>query len=192
VAVTVFAQRFRDLIQFTFVPPEPGGPNYFNVAAANANGVEAVLRLRPSGPVNGSISYTHLASEVTDAGFDSGDAATFVEGERLLRRPADAVALRLESALVGRIRLGALLSWVGPRDDVRFGQFPEPNQRVELPSYATLDLSGTFTVLHRRRGTPVLDVTTRIENLFDESYEQGVGFPARGRGVFLGLSTSVR
>ncbi len=49
--VTVFAQRFRDLIQFTFVPPEPGGPNYFNVASANANGVEAVLHLRPAGPV---------------------------------------------------------------------------------------------------------------------------------------------
>jgi vitamin B12 transporter len=192
VGVTVFAQRFRDLIQFTFVPPEPGGPNFFNVAAANANGVEAVLHLRPAGPLKGSISYTRVASKVTDAGFDSGDAATFVEGERLLRRPEDALSFRLESGFAGRIRLGALLSWVGPRDDVRFGQFPEPNQRVELPSYTTLDLSGTFTVLHRRRGAPSLDLTARVENLFDESYEQGVGFPARGRGVFLGLSTSVQ
>jgi vitamin B12 transporter len=192
VGVTVFAQRFRDLIQFTFVPPEPGGPNYFNVAAANANGVEAVLHLRPAGPVQGSIAYTHLASKVTDAGFDSGDAATFVEGERLLRRPEDALAVRVQSAFAGRIRLGAMLSWAGPRDDVRFGQFPEPNQRVELPSYITLDLSGTFTVLHRRRGTPGLDLTARVENLFDESYEQAVAFPARGRGVFVGLSTHVQ
>jgi vitamin B12 transporter len=192
VGVTVFAQRFRDLIQFTFVPPEPGGPNYFNVAAANANGVETVLHLRPAGPVKGTFSYTHLASEVTDAGFESGDAATFVEGDRLLRRPKDALSLRLESAFAERVRLGALLSWVGARDDVRFGQFPEPNQRVELPSYATLDVSGTFTVLHGRRATPGLDLTARIENLLDESYEQGVGFPARGRGVFVGLSTNVQ
>ncbi len=190
--VTVFAQRFRDLIQYTFVPPQPGGPNYFNVAAANANGVEAVLHLRPGGPVKGSISYTRLISKVTDAGFDSGDAATFVEGERLLRRPDDAFSVRLESAFAARIRLQAMLSWVGSRDDVRFGQFPEPNQRVELPSYTTLDLSGTFTVLHRRQGRPSLDVTGRIENLFDESYEQAVAFPARGRGVFVGLSTHVR
>jgi vitamin B12 transporter len=192
VGVTVFAQRFRDLIQFTFVPPEPGGPNFFNVAAANANGVEAVLHVRPAGPVNGSIAYTRVASKVTDAGFDSGDAATFVEGERLLRRPKDALTFRVESAFAGRIRLGGLLSWAGPRDDVRFGQFPEPNQRVELPAYTTLDLSGTFTVLHRRRGTPGLDLTTRVENLFDERYEQGVGFPARGRGVFVGVSTNVQ
>jgi vitamin B12 transporter len=192
VGITAFAQRFRDLIQFTFVPPEPGGPNFFNVAAADANGVEAVLHLRPGGPVSGSISYTYLASEVTDAGFDAGDAATFVEGERLLRRPQDALAFRLESAFAGRIRLGALLSWIGSRDDIRFGQFPEPNQRLELPAYTTLDLSGTLTVLHHRRGTPGLDLTARVENLFDETYEQAVAFPARGRGVFVGLSTRVQ
>jgi vitamin B12 transporter len=191
VAVTLFAQRFRDLIQFTFVPPDPGGPNYFNVAAANSRGIEGTLHLRPSGPLSGSISYTRLWTEVTDAGFDAGDAATFVEGERLLRRPDDAVALRVASAL-GRVRLGTVLSWVGSRDDVRFGQFPEPNQRVELPAYTTLDLSGTFSVLQRRRGNPALDVTARVENVFDEQYEQAVGFPARGRGVFVGLSTSVQ
>jgi vitamin B12 transporter len=192
VGITLFAQRFRDLIQFTFVPPTPGGPNYFNVAAANAKGVEAVVHLRPSGPVRGSVSYTRLESEVTDAGFDAGDAATFVEGRQLLRRPQDALALTVESALAGRVRLGGVFSWVGSRDDVRFGQFPEPNQRVELPSYTTVDLSGVVTVLRRRSGTPALDLTARVENLFDEGYEQAVGFPARGRGVFVGLSSHVR
>ncbi len=192
IGVTLFAQRFRDLIQFTFVPPAPGGPNYFNVAAADADGIEAVLHVRPPGPVRGSVSYTRLASEVTDAGFDAGDAATFVEGERLLRRPEDALSVQVESALARRVRLGALLSWVGPRDDIRFGQFPEPNQRVELPAYATLDLSGTLTILHRRQGVPSLDLTVRVENLLDERYEQAVAFPARGRGVFVGLSTHVQ
>lgn len=192
VSVTAFAQRFRDLIQYTFLPPAPGGANYFNVAAADANGVEATLSFQPSGPVKGSVSYTRLASKVTDAGFESGDAATFVEGERLLRRPEDALTVRLESALAGRARLGALLSWVGSRDDIRFGQFPEPNRRVELPAYTTLDLSGAFTVLPRRRGAPSLDVTARVENLLDERYEQAVAFPARGRGVFVGLSTHVQ
>jgi outer membrane cobalamin receptor len=173
------------------VPPPPRGPNSYTLPAANATGVEAVLHLRPGGPVRGSLSYTRLASEVTDAGFESGDAATFVQDERLLRRPDDALALRLESAFTGRVRLGATFSWVGSRDDVRFGQFPEPNERVELPSYTTLALDGTMSILHRRPGSPGLDLTARVENLFDESYEQGVGFPARGRGVFVGLSTRV-
>jgi vitamin B12 transporter len=191
VGITVFAQRFRDLIQFTFVPPVPGGPNYFNVAAANANGVEAALGVG-SGPVRGSLSYTRLWTEVTDAGFDAGDAATFVEGQRLLRRPDDAVTARVESSLAGLVRVAAVLAWVGSRDDVRFGQFPEPNRRVELPSYTTLDLSGVFGVLPGRRGRPGLDLTARVENLFDARYEQSVGFPARGRGLFVGISTDVR
>jgi vitamin B12 transporter len=191
IGVTGFVQRFRDLIQYTFVPPEPGGANYFNVAAADANGVEAVLQAG-SGTVRGTLAYTHLWTEVTDAGFDAGEAATFVEGERLLRRPDDAVTAQLETTVAERARLGATLTWSGPRDDVRFGQFPEPNQRVELPSYATLDLSSVVTLLPARRGRPNLDLTARVENVFDEEYEQSVGFPARGRGVFIGASTGVR
>jgi vitamin B12 transporter len=191
IGVTGFVQRFRDLIQFTFAPPDPGGPNYFNVAAADANGVEAVLQAGTAA-VRGTLSYTHLWTEVTDAGFDAGEAATFVEGQRLLRRPDDAVSAQLETTAIERVRLGATLTWSGPRDDIRFGQFPEPNQRVELPSYTTLDLSGVVTVLAERQGRPGLELTARVENLFDEQYEQSVGFPARGRGLFIGASTGVR
>ena len=191
VALTGFAQRFRDLIQFTFVPPQPGGPNYFNVAAADANGLEARLEAG-SGPVRGSLSYTRVWTEVTDAGFDAGEAATFVEGDRLLRRPDDAVSAVIETTVAGGVRVAATVAWSGPTDDIRFGQFPEPNQRVELPSYATLDLSTVVTVLAGRRGRPGLALTGRIENVFDERYEQSVGFPARSRGVFVGVSSEVR
>ena len=98
----------------------------------------------------------------------------------------------MESTLANRIRLSAVLAWVGTRDDIRFGQFPEPNQRVQLPSYTTLDLSGTVTVLPERRGRPSLEITARLENAFDERYEPSVGFPARGRGIFVGASTVFR
>jgi vitamin B12 transporter len=191
VALTGFIQRFRDLIQFTFVPPEPGGPNYFNVAAADANGLEARLEAG-SGPLAGSFSYTRVWTEVTDAGFDAGEAATFVEGERLLRRPAHALAVQLRTRVAERAQVAAAFTWAGSRDDIRFGQFPAPNQRVELPGYATLDLSTVITVLAARRGRPGLALTGRVENVFDERYEQSVGFPARSRGVFLGVSTDVR
>jgi vitamin B12 transporter len=192
VGITVFAQRFRDLIQYTFLTAAPADPNYFNVAAANASGLEATVRIHPRGPVQGAVSYTHLHTKVTDAGFDSGDAATFVEGERLLRRPDDAVTVRADAALAERFRLGARLLWAGSRDDIQFALFPDPSRRVTLPRYATLDLSATATVLRGRGGTPGLELTARVENLFDKNYEQAVGFPARGRGIFLGASTTVR
>jgi vitamin B12 transporter len=192
IGLTVFAQRFRDLIQYTFLTASPTDPNYFNVAAANSSGAEATLRIRPPGPIQGSVSYTRLHTEVTDAGFDAGEAANFVEGERLLRRPDDAVTVRADAALAERVRLGATLLWAGSRDDIRFAPFPEPSRRITLPSYATVDLSATATVLRTRPGTPGLELTARVENLFDEDYEQVVGYPARGRGVFVGAATTIQ
>ena len=43
-SATWFDQRFRDLIQYTFAPPTPSSPNYYNVAAANAYGLELEAR----------------------------------------------------------------------------------------------------------------------------------------------------
>jgi vitamin B12 transporter len=191
--VTGFAQRFRDLIQFNAITASPEDPNFFNVAAANASGMEATLRVRPAAQLEASVSYTHVATKVTDSGFDSDPAATFVEGDRLLRRPTDALSMRATYAGGGRLQLGAVLTWVGNRDDVRFNQFPEPSERVTLPSYATVDLSGTLTLLRSRPGgVPGLDLTARVENLFDEDYEQAVRFRSPGRAIFVGLATHVR
>jgi vitamin B12 transporter len=190
--VTAFAQRFRDLIQFNAVTASPDDPNFFNVAAANASGVEATVRVRPAAPLETSVSYSHVATKVTDSGFDSDPAATFLEGDRLLRRPSDAVTLRADYVGGGRFRLGTVLNWVGNRDDIRFNQFPEPSQRIELPAYATVDLSGTVSVLRPRAGgMPGVDLTARVENLFDEEYEQAARFKSPGRAIFVGVATHV-
>lgn len=193
VGLTGFVQRFRDLIQFNAATASPEDPNFFNVAKANASGVEATLRARPAAPLEATVSYAYVATKVTDSGFDSDPAATFVEGDRLLRRPTHAVTVRAAYLSGSRLRLGAALNWVGNRDDVQFNQFPEPSQRIELPSYATVDLSGMVTVLPARPGgVPGVDLTARVENLFDEEYEQAARFQSPGRAIFLGLATHVR
>ena len=192
VSLTGFAQRFRDLIQFTFAPPTPGGPNFFNVAAANASGVEAGVTLRPIAGLEVSGAYTRLHTEVTDAGFDSGEDATFVNGRRLLRRPDDLLTLSARLSPVEQWRVGAVLTVVGGRDDLRFAQFPDPTVRVTLPSYATLDLSGGWTVLPPRGAIPGLDLNARVENLFDESYEQAANYRSPGRTIVVGATAHVR
>jgi vitamin B12 transporter len=191
--VTAFAQRFRDLIQFNGATASPDDPNFFNVAAANASGMETTLSARPIDAIEGSISYAYVHTKVTDSGFDSDPAATFVEGDRLLRRPTHAVTIKADYVGMSRVRLGAALKWVGNRDDVEFNQFPTPSQRIELPSYVTVDLRSTVTVLSTRRGgMPGIDVTARVENLFDEDYEQAARFLSPGRAIFVGLTTHVR
>jgi vitamin B12 transporter len=190
--LTGFAQRFRDLIQFTFTPPSPGSPNFFNVARANASGVEVGLRVRAPAGFELEGSYTRLHTKVIDAGFDSGEDATFVDGKRLLRRPDDLATLRAQSNPARRVRGAAVLTVVGVRDDLLFGAFPEPTRRVELPSYATLDLSGSFTLLSPRGPTPGLELTARVENVFDESYEQAANYRSPGRTIVVGAAARVR
>jgi vitamin B12 transporter len=190
--VTGFAQRFRDLIQFTFAPPSPGDPNFFNVAEAEALGVEVGIRVRGPAGLELEGSYVGLHSEVQDAGFDSGEDATFVEGHRLLRRPAHLVSLRAGTSAARRVRAGAVLTVVGARDDLRFAQFPEPTRRVELPAYATLDLSGGIALLPARPGRPGFDLLVRVDNVLDEEYEQAAGYLSPGRTLVVGGTARVR
>jgi vitamin B12 transporter len=190
--VTGFLQRFRDLVQFTFAVANPGDPNYVNIAEANANGVEAALEVRNVGPLAGAVSYTWLDTDVGDAGFSVGADQEFVEGLPLIRRPKHSVSLRLNTAWRLPVQLGAVLTYVGSRDDLRFAQFPDPTRRIELPRYTTLDLSSTATLLPARRGAPGVGLRARIENVFNERYEQTAGFLARGRVVLVGVTSSIR
>ena len=193
IGVTVFTQQFRDLVQFTFLTASaPTDPNYFNIAAADASGVEAMLRVRPYRP-GGGVDQLHPPLDRGDRRrLRFGEAADFVEGERLLRRPDDAVTVRADATVDGSVqaRRDGLVGGEPRRHPLR-ASFPEPSQRVTLPSYTTVDLSATATLLHARPGTPGLDLTARVENLFDEDYEQAAGYPAPGRALFVGASAQV-
>jgi vitamin B12 transporter len=191
-SATAFAQRFRDLIQYAATPPAPDGPNYFNIAAANASGIEAGAELKRLGPVEAGASYTWLHTTVTDAGFDSGPDATFVQDQRLIRRPAHTLTLHAGVRPSARMQLGAVVTFVGSRDDLRFAQFPTPTARVTLPGYHTVDLSSRIILVRSRHGFPGFAAQARVENLFDEQYQQIAGFLSRGRTLVIGVASQVR
>ncbi|NIM52075.1 MAG: TonB-dependent receptor [Gemmatimonadales bacterium] len=183
-AATYFEQRFRDLIQFTFTVPAPGDPNYFNVAAANASGVEVEIRAVPLPEFTVGGSYTRLGADVVDAGFDAGPGAGFVVGERLLRRPTHTLAFGGSYRFLGRGSLSTRLSYVGNRDDRDFSTFPATP--VVLPGYVRVDVAAEVGVVQRRGALPGFTATVRVENLFDEQYEQVFGFPSPRRTVLVG------
>ena len=89
VGATYFNQRFRDMIQYNGLVDE-GAPNYYNLAAAtSSDGVELTLRVTPVAPLTIGASYTYTKTRVTNAGIDSSATASFVQGQRLLRRPTN-------------------------------------------------------------------------------------------------------
>ncbi len=183
--VAYFDQSFRDMIQYAFVTENEGDPNFYNVAAADASGVELTLRaiVVPGLTLGGN--YTYLNTVVTDAGFDSAPDDAFVEGERLLRRPTNHIAAFGQYRFLrDRALLGLRVDRVGDRDDRDFSGFPAA--RVTLPAYTRVDANAEFKLTSRRNTFLDLTLTGRVENLFNEEYQEVVGFPARGRVVALG------
>jgi vitamin B12 transporter len=178
---TYFDQRFRDMVVYDGGVAD-GQPNYRNGSAARARGIETGLTTSLGHGVTASASYTYLLAEATeDGGLPS---ASFARGERLIRRPAHSAALVLRTRLFDRATLGGSLAYVGRRDDVDFNQFP--SQRVELPPYSLVDLAAEVEILSPHYGRPGVSGTVRVENLFNEDYDQVVGFAGRRRGVFGG------
>jgi vitamin B12 transporter len=180
--VTAFRQRFRDLIQY--VPTEFGStdPNYANVTAARADGVELEWLLSPARPLDLSGSLTALKTEALTTGVED---PAFAEGEALLRRPE----LQATVGAVYRIgRLSTDLRWthVGERADLDFSTFPFG--RITLPAYDRVDLTGMFSgAAFGRRSV----VTARVENLLDSRYSEILNFPARGRTLWLGVESTI-
>ncbi len=181
VSATWFDQRFRDLIQYTFTPPTPTSPNYYNIAAADARGLELEARAVPAAPVAVTARYTWTHTASADSGFDG---ATFAQGRRLLRRPTGAASLDFAWRFGARGSASATAQHVGDRDDEDFSTFP--GTRVILPSYVRLDVAGEAVLLAGRGGRR-LAATLKVENLLDARYEQVLHFPARRRALYLGL-----
>jgi vitamin B12 transporter len=175
---TYFDQRFKDMIVYDGSVE----PTYRNGAAAKAKGVETGLTTSLGLNVRASASYTYLSTEATD---DAGlPSASFAAGQRLVRRPKHSAEVALRARVLDRASLGGSVTYVGARDDVDFSQFPA--QTVELPGYATVDLAAEVEVLRNLPGRPGLSGVLRVENLFNERYDQVVGFAGRRRGVFGG------
>jgi vitamin B12 transporter len=182
VRVTGFAQRFRDLIQYTGAPPTVGAPNYYNIAAANAGGVEFELGLPAIAGVQTSVGHTWTETRVVDAGFDSGASANFVAGQGLIRRPTHVSTLQLLRAF-GASTVSATVVRTGAREDRNFATFPATP--VELAAYTTVDLAGDLALPARLlRGARL---TLRAENVGNVGYEGISGFRAPGRALYAGL-----
>jgi vitamin B12 transporter len=130
-------------------------------------------------------------TEVTDAGFDTGGGAYFVEGETLLRRPAHTFAVRAAGTVAERGRLHTRVSYFGTRADRTFDPVTFAPSRLELPSYVLWTLGADWRVLDAAPRRPSLTISIRAENLLDEGYQEVYGYDAPGRQVYLGLSMGV-
>lgn len=195
---TWFDQRIEDLIQYTAAPPNPGDPNYYNVAEARSRGLELDADLDLGEATDGAMgdlevgaAYTWLDTEVIDSGFDSGPDAAFVDGDRLLRRPTHNLSVRASTPVTDGGRLHTRISWVGERVDRSFDPVTFASSRQTLPGYVRWSLGGEWDVFDSGvtgRGRSDASLTLRVDNLLDEAYQEVWGFEAPGRQIYVGIS----
>jgi vitamin B12 transporter len=132
-----------------------------NIGKAEVRGIEGSLGIR-SGIFGGRLAVTWMDTEVV------------ATGRELLRRPEEKASLVL-FVRPGEWTCGATLRYVGDRLD--FGDVP-------LDSFTTLDLT-----LARRFGERY-EPFARVENVFDEEYEEVTGIPAPGTSFAAGIELS--
>lgn len=176
---TYFDQRFRNLIDYNGTDTLV---NYFNVPGADARGVEVTSDAAFGGRMQTAVSYTFLDTRVTQSGVNTGGSGQFLLGLPLIRRPRHTASVVLTYRLATRGSAGLTALYTGDRADLNF----RTSQRVTLPSYTRVDLSGDLDLLEPRGALPGLALLARVENLFDRAYDEIENFPARRRSLLFG------
>lgn len=159
VGVTWFDTRIDNLITFDFA----SFPSTVkNVGKARTRGLEVSGRFVLPGAVDVRLAYSYLEAE---------DAAT---GVRLLRRPRSSGSLDLWHDFGGGFSAGAGVVFARDRMDVHAATFAT----IRGEDYTVARLYGAWKLSDR------VTLKARVENLFDEPYEQVHGYPQLGLGGF--------
>lgn len=143
-------------------------------------GLETTLAAELTPTLALAVSYTYTDARQGDPQPDGTDP-----GVREVRRPLHAGSLNLTGRwLGGRLLVDAGAYYVGDREDDAFLLAPPFVGRVALDDYTLVNLAATFEIGER------LAVYGRIENAFDEDYQDVFGYASPGVGGFVGLRAS--
>ena len=162
---TFFHNRFTDLIRFINTTTFPFVA-VVNVAAARTEGVEVTGEVDILPGLVASVAYTYT---------DTEDLST----DRLLpREPKHRWNFGLVWEPIRRLSLFAQVHVVSRQFENSGGLYNSGYERV--------DIGGTFRALDKYGWLQALDLTLRVQNLFDERYAEVRGFPALGTQVLVG------
>jgi vitamin B12 transporter len=98
------------------------------------------------------------------------------DGDRVTRVPRHDLSLSLKTEITDRLHAGLALQHVADRPDDGF-------PAVAMDDYTVVNANVRYDI------TDNLDATFRIENLFDEQYQQVAGYGTSDRAFYVGLSS---
>jgi vitamin B12 transporter len=169
-SLTAYRQRLHDEIvdnaTFTSVVNSKG--------ASRRWGIEAELDWEVSNGLRLTAAYAYLKANQPDGALN--------EQLEELRRPRHSGSMAADGTL-GKWSYGASLAFVGSHLD-REEVFPFGI--VRLQSYWLAAARVAYAI------TPTIELYVRGSNLFDERYEDSVGYRTEGRGLFAGVRLADR
>ena len=166
VSLTYFDANLKDEIAtdfsvFPFTVINRGG-------TSTRDGIELSFNVDPLDEISLAASYTY-----TDAKDDFG--------VREVRRPKHTGSLNITYRMLdSRATLDLGLNYNGSMTDNEF-IFATPDTLVTLDDYVLGAISTSY------RLTDQIDLTARVENLFDEDYQDVFGFASPGIGLYAGV-----
>lgn len=140
--------------------------SYVNIGRARTQGVETTLAVQPVSWLSLDANYTLLDTENRDNGRD------------LPRRPRHSFNLGADVTVTDAVTLGADLRHVTSQLDRASATSP----RVD--GYTVVNLLGRWEL------TDSLSLFGRVENLFDEDYQEVLNYNTPGRSAYIGIQAA--
>ena len=136
---------------------------YINIEGLKTQGVESTIEWFPCTFCDFLIGYTYTDTEAND-------------GSRKARIPQHKGSLGLNVYPSDSLQLSANILYTGKRDD---GATDET-----LDAYTLVNLSGSYQICDYAK------LFARIDNLFDEDYEEAAGFGTAGLSAYAGVKVT--
>jgi len=161
VDVTAFDNRIDNIIV-------GAGRTVINLPGeSRARGVEISANAELTANVSGTLAYTFTDTEDTD-------------GEELRRRPRHTASLGLNYRVTDHAKLNLTVRHSGSFTDTAFDPNTFVSYPVRLDGYTVVNLAASYQLDDRWQ------FFGRVENLFDEQYEDVLGYSGIERGVYVG------
>jgi len=172
--VALFHQDLQDEINgFVFDPVTFLTTSENMDGKSKRSGAEVSLHWSATDALGFNVHYTYTDS--TEPDFTGKDLPE-------LRRPRHSGGIGADfQTLDQRFSTALTADFGGERTDILFPPWPNPSEIVTLDSYWLVDLTAQY------RATDSVTVFAKGTNLFDETYEQVVGYHTLGRAGYVGV-----
>jgi vitamin B12 transporter len=160
--LTYFHNDFKNLINYSFATSK-----YGNIGKAKTEGIETEITFKVIEDLKIGANYTYLDTEDKETGLE------------LLRRPESQAGLNLNWQFLEKANLNLGITYVGKRSDYT----PYPT-RGTSKAYTKVDISTSYDLREN------FQLFGRIENLFDEEYQEVYGFTRPGQSFYAGVKVT--